>query len=260
VDVPEPVRRQAVHPFLELPAPRHIRRIQVAGVQVAITPWPSAQVVDVLDPSLDVGAAVEAARGVAREHGKTTLGWWVAPEHDHLAPLLEEHGLVNEDTPGFEAIENAMALVAPPAGPTVAGVEVTEIETLEDYIAGSRLGEEVFGMKALPDEAIVERFREMRESPSARSFLARIDGRAVGSAFAALGDAGVNLFGGGVHPDARGRGVYRALTQARWELAVARGTPALTVQASAMARPICERLGFVHVAPVRVFVDELAIS
>jgi GNAT superfamily N-acetyltransferase len=260
VDVPEPVRRQAVHPFLELPAPRHIRRIRVAGVQVAITPWPSAQIVDVVDPELDVGAAVEAARAVAREHEKTTLGWWVAPEHDHVVAQLEKHGLVNEDTPGFEAVENAMALVEAPAGSLVTDVEVTEVATLEDFVAASRLGEEVFGMQELPDDVLEVRFREMRESPSARSFLARLDGRPVGSAFAALGDAGVNLFGGGVHPEARGRGVYRALTQARWELAVGRGTPALTVQASAMARPVCERFGFVFVAPVRVFVDALAIS
>jgi hypothetical protein len=29
------------------------------------------------------------------------------------------------------------------------------------------------------------------------------------------------------------------------------------VQASRMSRPICERLGFVFLAPVRVFVDQL---
>jgi GNAT superfamily N-acetyltransferase len=227
-------------------------------VQVAVTPWPTAQIVDVLDSELDVAAAVEAARAVAREHRKNTLGWWVAPEHDRLGPLLEERGLVNEDTPGFEAVENAMALVAPPAGPPVAGVEVSVIETLEDFEAASKLGEDVFGLPETPADELAVRFRELQESPSARSFLARLDGRPVGSAFAALGDAGVNLFGGAVHPDARGRGVYRALTQARWQLAVERGTPALTVQAGAMSRPICERLGFVFVAPVRVFVDALA--
>lgn len=260
MNVPEPVRRLAVHPFLELPAARHIERIRVAGVQVAITPWPTAQIVDIIDPELDVGAAVDAARAVAREHGKTTLGWWIAPEHDRVGPLLEARGLVNEDTPGFEAVENAMAIVEPPAGPPVTGVQVSLIETLEDYVVASRLGEEVFGMPPVPAEELPVRFRELRESPSARSFLARLAGQPVGSAFAGLGDAGVNLFGGGVHPEARGRGVYRALTQARWELAVERGTPALTVQAGAMSRPILERLGFVFVAPVRVFVDALAVG
>jgi GNAT superfamily N-acetyltransferase len=60
-----------------------------------------------------------------------------------------------------------------------------------------------------------------------------------------------------VLPEARGRGVYRALVQARWRAAAARGTPALTVQAGRMSRPICERLGFAFLAPIRVFVDQL---
>jgi len=51
--------------------------------------------------------------------------------------------------------------------------------------------------------------------------------------------------------------VYRALTLARWDLAVERGTPALTVQAGRMSLPICERLGFQLVEPVRLFVDRL---
>ena len=48
-----------------------------------------------------------------------------------------------------------------------------------------------------------------------------------------------------------------ALLRERWEVAVERGTPALTVQAGRMSRPICERAGFEFVAPVRVFVDKL---
>jgi GNAT superfamily N-acetyltransferase len=259
VNVPEPVRRQAVHPYVELPPIRTIRRVEVAGVQVALSPWPTVNVVDVLDPALDVAAAVEAARRLARKHRKGGLAWWIAPEHDHLVEGLEEQGLVNEDTPGFEAVENAMALVEPPAGLPVPDVDVSMIETFEDYLAAARLGEEVFGMPVVPDEELEERFVEMRGMPTVRSFLARLDGRPVGSAFAVAGYSGVNLFGGGVHPDARGRGVYRALLQARWQFAVGADTPALTVQAGRMSRPICERLGFVLIEPVRVFVDPLAM-
>jgi len=72
-----------------------------------------------------------------------------------------------------------------------------------------------------------------------------------------VGDAGLNLFGGSVLPEARGRGVYRALIQARWDLAVANGTSCLTVQAGRMSRPIVERAGFEFLAPVRVYVDDL---
>jgi hypothetical protein len=66
------------------------------------------------------------------------------------------------------------------------------------------------------------------------------------------------LLGGAVLPEARGRGCYHALVQARWQDAVARQTPALVVQAGEMSRPIPERLGFEHVATMRVLVDRFA--
>jgi hypothetical protein len=63
------------------------------------------------------------------------------------------------------------------------------------------------------------------------------------------------MVGGGVLAHARGRGVYRALVHARWVDAVAAGTPALTVQAGAMSRPILERLGFQIVAELEILLD-----
>jgi hypothetical protein len=87
---------------------------------------------------------------------------------------------------------------------------------------------------------------------------ASIDGRIVGTAAAGLGPAGINLFGGSVLAEARGRGVYRALTIARWELAIARGTPALTIQAGRMSKPIAERLGFRFIAAIDVYVDDFS--
>jgi hypothetical protein len=65
----------------------------------------------------------------------------------------------------------------------------------------------------------------------------------------------VNLIGGAVLERARRRGVYRSLVWARWDDAVARGTPALTVQAGKMSLPILERLGFVRVARAHVLLD-----
>jgi hypothetical protein len=92
---------------------------------------------------------------------------------------------------------------------------------------------------------------------TARQFNASVDGTVVGTAAAVIGTSGVNLFGGSVVSWARGKGVYRALTHARWKFAVERGVPALTVQAGRMSRPIVEQLGFTMVAPVLVYVDEL---
>jgi GNAT superfamily N-acetyltransferase len=259
MDIPEPVRRLALYPFRELPRPPDVERVELDGAVLAINRWPTAQVVSMRGAGpADVKATVESARVVARERRKTIVAWWVPPDQDHVAPALEAAGLVNEDTPGLEAIENAMALVTPLRGERVDGVEVRMAEAWDDYRDGSRVVEKAFGMPVVTDDELRARYEEYRDPDNpGRSFIALIDGRVVGASFAAFGDAGVNLFGGSVLPEARGRGVYRALVQARWEAAAARGTPALTVQAGRLSRPICERLGFVFLAPVRVFVDQL---
>ena len=259
MDVPEPVRRLAMCPFHELPVPPDIERVELDGAFISINRWPTAQMVGIRGsgPS-DIEATVAAARAVARQRGKTIVAWWVPPDQDDLIPALESAGLVNQDTPGFEAIENALALVTTPDVDAAGGIEVRMTETWDDFHAASNVGGQVFGMPPVSDDDLRARYDDYRnpENPG-RGFIALIDGRVIGTSYAAFGDAGVNLFGGSVLPEARGRGVYRALVQARWEAAVARGTPALTVQASRMSRPICERLGFVFVAPVRVFVDQL---
>lgn len=259
MDVPEPVRRLALCPFHELPVPPDVEQVELDGAFISINRWPSAQIVGMHGngPS-EIGATVEAARAVARERGKSIVAWWVPPDQDHVAPALESAGLVNQDTPGFEAIENALALVTPPVADDVAGVDVRLTETWDDFRAAANVGKQVFGMPPVSDEELRASYDDYRNPDNpGRGFIALVDGRVVGTSYAAFGDAGVNLFGGSVLPEARGRGVYRALVRARWEAAVDRGTPALTVQAGRMSRPICERLGFGFLAPVRVFVDQL---
>ena len=65
----------------------------------------------------------------------------------------------------------------------------------------------------------------------------------------------MTLFGGATLPEARGRGAYRALVAARWEDAVARGTPVLVTQAGPMSRPILAQLGFREVCEIRILLD-----
>ena len=69
---------------------------------------------------------------------------------------------------------------------------------------------------------------------------------------------GLLLYGGATAEHARGRGAYRALIRARWDEAVALGTPALITQGGSMSRPILERLGFERVGEVHMLLDVLA--
>ena len=257
--VTDAVRHQAVQPWTYLPNPPNFELVPLEGATIAISPWPIAQMVKVDgDGPADVAATVEAARTVARERGKAIVAWWIAREHDALAPQLEVCGLVNEDTPGFESIENAMVLTDAPAGSSDPTIEVRVRETWEEFLDAYEVGKAAFGTPEMPEEALRHEFETVSAAGSTgRSFIAYLEDRPVGTSFGMPGTAGVNLFAGAVLEEARGRGVYRAMVEARWRWAVELGTPALTVQAGRMSRPILEKLGFELVEPVRVFVDKL---
>lgn len=253
----------ALHPFRELPVPVGVERIERDGILVVFLPEPGAQPVEPLDlAAADVPVAVAGARAAARRRGKRLLAWLLAPEHDGLRSALEQEGLVNEDTPGFEAIEQAMVLVEAPTGVAGAQVAVSAVESYEDFTAAMSVLMDAFefpeAMRAEASSEFPQRWDEYRQpgNPS-RQYVARIGSEIVGTAAAGFGEAGVNLHGGAVLVPARGRGVYRALTLARWEEAVQRGTPALTVQAGKMSEPVLTKLGFTPVGEIRVYVDVL---
>jgi hypothetical protein len=264
VEVPEPVCRQALHPFRELPVPPGFEKVERGRFLVILHPLPFAQIVEPGDLAEDgVGAVVDETRSLVREHGRSLLIWLVGPEHRWLGQRLEELGLVNADTPGFEATENAMALTARPLGEAPADVRVRAVSSFAEFEASQRLSGEVFGMTGEMLEEMEANLPKLYEEYMTlgnpmRHFIASIDGRVVGTAAVGLGPAGVNLFGGSVAAGARGRGVYRALTLARWDLAVAEGTPALTIQAGRMSKPIVERLGFQLIDTIRVYVDDFS--
>jgi GNAT superfamily N-acetyltransferase len=139
------------------------------------------------------------------------------------------------------------ALATATAPPHVDGFEIRRIETFDDYLVGLEIAlsaeqytDEVRAHRRAEAEATYER----RKGGPSMEWLASIDGEPVAHARAFPGPRGLLLDGGATLPSARGRGAYRALVAARWEEAVARGTPALVVQAGAMSRPILERCGF----------------
>jgi GNAT superfamily N-acetyltransferase len=263
--LPDDVRRQALHAFLTLPPMPGWRLVGGTHVFAALHPLPYPQPIEPRDGLTveDVDAAIDEARTLVAEHGRDVLVWLAGPDHPWLADALAERGLRNEDSPGFEAVENAMALVDPPAGRGGEDVEVAVAESFEAFADGTRVELAAFEIpsdgRAKMEAELEERFAEYTTPANPyRRWNARLEQRVVGTAGAVLGDAGVNLFGGGVLADVRGRGVYRALVDARWKLAVTRGTPALTVQAGRMSRPVLERLGFEFIAPMQMYVDEFA--
>jgi hypothetical protein len=204
-----------------------------------------------------VPGAVEAARAWFRERGRACFGWSVADgaRPADLADRLLDLGLrPHEDDPVFAG----MVLEQEPPG--TPGVEVRRVTSFEDMVALEETAMESFGLPEEDREVTrrgrKERFERIQGNPSGDDFIALVDGEVVGSAGVAYSPAGVYLGGGNVLPEARGSGVYRALVRARWDVAVARGTPALVTQAGQMSRPILERLGFRTVCEIRALLDE----
>ena len=256
-NIPDAVCRQALHPFEELPPPQYMRLFDLDGAIVSIAPWPGPQGAILTSLDADVASAVAASRELALEHGKTCVAWWLAPEYHHLAPAFEALGVVNKGAPGLEAVATAMALVSEPIGERPEGVELRIAASFDDYRDAWRVVEAAFAYPPQSEDALRDLYAGYVKDTNDELFVALVDGKIIATGGSRRGRAGLNLFGGSVLEDVRGRGLYRALTFARWDRAVELGIAALTVQCGAMSRPICERLGFESVGEIHVYVDEL---
>jgi hypothetical protein len=153
---------------------------------------------------------------------------------------------------------HALALAREPEAPE--GFEVVRIETFQQFGAARELQWDAFDTpedkRAKNRARLREDFEESQRLASPVGFLAMLDARPAGTALAIPSDRGVFLIGGSTAEWARGRGVYRALVRARWDFAVARGTPALVIQAVPdTSYPILLRLGFEEVCTIRRLED-----
>ena len=240
-------------------------RVERESILVCLHPLPIAKIVEPLKVGPgNVEAAVDDARAIVRERGSSLVVWWVAPEHIAIGEHLEQLDLVNSDTPGFEPIENAMALVEAPAGDWAEGILVTEVDSFEEFVASNRVSAEVFEMtRAMRDEMEANMPKQYDEyvTPGTRrvSSTPRSTAAWLGRRQRCVAPR-ASTSSAAPWSASAGRGVYRALTHARWKFAVDHGTPALTIQAGRMSKPIAERLGFTLDGPVHLYVDDLARS
>ena len=204
----------------------------------------------------DVDGAVAWAREECVRRGVARCEWWVgwsATPRD-LAKQLLGRGLVPDDE---EATLTGMSIDREP--PAARHVEVRRIETMEQQLAALEVDWDVW---ELPEEERVKRrsYEHERFDPNGtvHHFAAYEEERPVGFGRAIDMDAGVALMGGAVLAAARGRGVYRALVHARWQHAVARGTPLLVVQAGRMSQPVLAGLGFERHGTIQLFMERYA--
>ncbi len=224
---------------------------------------PSASVVQRL--RLEAGRLEEQIAEIhaaVAARGRRACTWEIAGSATpgDLCEQLLARGLVLDSDPYV----TGMALTRPPDGPPSVGITVREVETLDDRIAATRIAAAAFGDDGSWLDDRIEQLRAADAAGQAdhtsSTYLALLDGEPVASGTATFTEAGALLFGGASLPETRGRGAYRALVQARWDEAVARGTPALVTHAGRMSQPILQRLGFEAISQITILLDETVPS
>jgi hypothetical protein len=203
----------------------------------------------------DVDDVLEEVRSLLRARDRGTTQWEVgsSAEPPNLVDLLLDRGLIRDKDP--YAVALVLAEAPPPPAP---GIIARRAETFEEYAAANDVQWQAFEM---PEDEVAEGrallAQRWREAPSIMHAV-WLDGEIVSAGTCAPTQHGLLLYGGATVSRARGRGAYRALLRARWDEAVARGTPALITQGGSMSRPILERLGFEPVGHVHMLLDEFA--
>lgn len=202
-------------------------------------------------PPDDVDEVLEEVRAELRSRGRTRTQWEVGSSAPPgLLDALLERGLVHDKDP--YAVALVLTREPAPIGP---GLTARRIETLEELEAAAEVQWKAF--EATPEE--MEEARRLLPSRFRDGVNVRhavwLDGEIVSTGLATPTEHGLLLYGGATASRARGRGAYRALIRARWDDAVALGTPALITQGGSMSRPILERLGFERVGEVHMLLD-----
>ncbi|HJU36818.1 MAG TPA: GNAT family N-acetyltransferase [Gaiellaceae bacterium] len=228
------------------------RFVVVAGADGV---WASVQGIRLHDG--EAADALAEVRALLAPAGTRVVSWWLTEratpedvEEQLLAAGLE---IVRRDY----LLDGLLATQPPPAGPPE--IEVRRASSAEQWATIRELQDSVFDN---PPERRPTHEQLLAEFPGTNSILfgAWLDGELVGAGAAAPSSRGLLLWGGSVRADARGRGCYRALVRARWEEAVRRGTPALTVSANDKSGPVLRRLGFENVLQFRRLEDVLSVS
>jgi GNAT superfamily N-acetyltransferase len=199
--------------------------------------------------------AIAEVRELLAPVGTRVVSWWLT---DRATPTGVEQQLLDA---GLELVaddyrlDGLLATTPPPPGPP--DVETRLARTAEEWAAVRELQDGVFDNPPERRATREQLLAEFGRTPTAL-FGAWLDGELVGAGAATPSSRGMLLWGGSVRADARGRGCYRALVRARWDEAVRRGTPALTVSANDKSGPALRKLGFEKVLEFRRLEDVIS--
>ena len=197
-----------------------------------------------------------------RTQGATRWMWILGPSStpaDLEDQLRAGHDVERAEEDGHRAL---LLDREPPRGPDRA--EVQEVLTYEAFCRLDEVQSLAFAESEAARKAMIASRQERWDALQASgevALLCFLDGEAVaGATMAPLEHGAWFLLGGATIPEARGRGLYRALVHARWKAAMARGGSALAVHAGPMSAPILRGMGFADVGRIDLLLERDALD
>lgn len=210
-------------------------------------------------------AVLDDARAHIRAAGRDQATWEVGPSSTPREGLVDALRAAGLRPHAQISTAVGMVLAAPPQLRARDDVRVWRVRTLDDQRRARRLFHRVFEA-GQPEPAdfearVQEEFKRDGDGTLNRTYLAALKGSEEPIAAAAamlVREAGALICCGGVSlPEARGRGAYQALVQARWDEAKAEGLTHLITQAGPLSEPILAAAGFQPVARLTILEDRL---
>jgi GNAT superfamily N-acetyltransferase len=189
------------------------------------------------------GAIIDEALAHFSAAGVQQLSWWAhddTPAAD-LGPHLISRGLAFSEG-GVAMAADLLALPEGTSGP--AGLTILPVEDHAALRAWSQLTCANFGIPEHGAQRCVELFADLGFDLPIRSYLALLNGRAVGTSQLFLGAGVAGIYHVTCLPEVRGQGIGAALTLAPLRDARSMGYRTSILQASPMGYPVYRRLGF----------------
>ena len=202
---------------------------------------------------------IHEIRAWFRSQGCTKWLWALGPSS--TPANLERHLRAGHDLKMVDEAGHHALLMdhEPPPGPD--GVDIREVGTFEAFCrldeVQSIAFDEPASIRAEMASSRSARWDALRESGDV-ALLAYLDGVPVaGAMMAPLQDGAWFLLGGATIPEARGRGLYRALVHGRWTTVAEHGGVAMVTHAGSMSTPILRSLGFVDAGRVDLLLERV---
>ena len=208
----------------------------------------------------DADQRIKDIRSWFRVRGREEFMWMVG-ESATPADLVDRLIALGAELDEEDPIGTGMILEREPP-PGRPDVETRRVETFEDFAAAVRITMEdaPADVWAATEATLTTTWDEVRNYGDRLGFVALVDGKPVASAQLVWLSNGLPYLGGAATlSEYRGRGAFRALVRARWDEAVAHGTPILLVQAGKMSEPIFRRLGFEATSRITMLRDRSSL-